>query len=122
MEADKTSYSVLTLEQFTTSLEKRMEEAGAALLAVLTPPGSDGPALGGFYHAEQTAARHKILHDQYADALRRLVSALSATQTGLAMITERYRLAGDASDMRIDDLRKALLPVEEALHGGADRA
>jgi hypothetical protein len=122
METDQTTYSVLTLEGFTTNLDKRLEEAGVALLAILTPPGSDQPALGGFYHADQTAARHKVLHHQYADALRRLVSALTATQTGLTTITERYRSAGDASDVRIDDLRKALLPVEEALRGGADRA
>ncbi|BCB76267.1 hypothetical protein GCM10022251_25290 [Phytohabitans flavus] len=120
MAADETSVSILSLEDFRQRLERRMEEAGAALLAVLTPPGSEPPALGEFHHAKETALRHGTLNDEYADGLRRLVGALSAAQTATAQVVERYRTAGDLANARVAELQAVLRPVEEALNGGQD--
>lgn len=120
MAADETAVSLLSLEEFRQRLERRMEEAGAALLAVLTPPGSDPPALGDFQDAKETAVRHGTLRDEYADGLRRLVSALSAAQVATARIAERYRTASDLAAVRVEELSGVLRPVEEALDGGPD--
>lgn len=112
MALDETRVDFFSLDEFSRQLDRRLDEAQAALTMLTTGTGTDRPALGGFHDAHRTADVHADLRAEYLARLRRLVSALTAAQAGTATIMATYR-AGEVlnhSDTR--DIDQLLGPGE----------
>ncbi len=113
----------LSLDDFGTYLQARLDEAFSARLALTTPPVAAPPPLGGFDDAATTAARLDTLRREYVARLDRLISALDAARTATAVVAQRYRAADALAAADPAAIRAAVLPVRAALDPGtANRA
>lgn len=122
MAAGDIAVDPLTLQDFAQQIQPRLDQATSALLTLLTSPGADQPALGGFYDAQLTEDRHKMLHDEYVQRLQRLIDALNAASTSITKILDRYHTITGLQSARVTDIRAALEPVSEALNGHRNHA
>lgn len=91
MAGDSLFVDPVSLDDFGTYLQARLDEAHAARLAMTTAGSST--ALGGFEDAARTAARLDTLRRGYLERLDRLIGALTAAQAAAATIARRYRAA-----------------------------
>jgi len=108
----------LSLDDFGTYLQARLDEAFSARLALTAPPAADRPALGGFDDATRSATRLDALRQEYVARLDRLISALVAAQTATTMIVQRYRTTDALAAADPAAIHDAMQPVQNVLDAG----
>lgn len=118
MAADDLTIDTLSLDDFRRTLQARLDEAFAALLALAPEQEHHGPALGGFHDAEQTAGRYDRLRQESIARLRRLINAVAAADRGTTDIAERYRTAEALNGAKAHEIADELRRVAEVLDGG----
>jgi hypothetical protein len=116
--ADTLFVDPLSLDDFGTYLQARLDEAFSVRVALTTAPAADRPALGGFDDATRTATRLDALRQEYVARLDRLINALVAAQTATAMISQRYRDADALAAADPAAIHRAMQPIQDALVAG----
>jgi hypothetical protein len=109
----------LSLDDFGTHLQARLDEAQSARLALMTAPAATLPPLGGFDDARATSARLDNLRREYVARLDRLIGALTAAQVATRTIAHQYRTVDELSAADPAKIRDAVEPVRAALGPGA---
>jgi hypothetical protein len=108
----------LSLDDFGTYLQARLDEAFSVRVALTTAPMADQPALGGFEDATRTATRLDALRQEYVARLDRLISALVAAQVAASTIVQRYRDADALTAADPAAIHAAVQPVQDVLEPG----
>jgi hypothetical protein len=114
MADDTTNVDVLSLEDFQRTLAARLSEVESAARK-LAEAGGQTPALGTFSDARACAAFYENLHQQYAQRLDRLKSAIVAAQTATSTIIDNYRRVEDRNHANAIDIAAQLGGVAAAL-------
>lgn len=109
----------LSLHDFGTHLQARLDEAQSARLALMTAPATTLPPLGGFDDAHVTSARLDNLRREYVARLDRLIGALTAAQVAARAIAHEYRTVDELAAADPAKVRAAVEPVQSALGSGA---
>jgi hypothetical protein len=105
----------LSLDDFGTFLQARLDEAHTARRSLMTAPAVSMPPLGGFDDARLTAARLDNLRREYVARLDRLISALTAAQVASRAIAHQYRTVDELAAADPGKIRDAVEPVQAAL-------
>jgi hypothetical protein len=119
--ADSLFVDPLSLDDFGTYLQARLDEAHSARLTLMTVPAATPPPLGGFDDAHVTAARLDTLRREYVARLDRLIGALTAAQVATRTIAHQYRTVDDLAAADPAAIRDAVEPVKDALVPGVAR-
>jgi hypothetical protein len=96
------------LEDFRSNLTLHLQQLAATLSTLVH---SDGPELGGFYHAQETEQQYDSLHGSYLTRVRRLILALAVSDASIGSIVDAYSTRGQdnaaslkvATDLLNDD-------------------
>jgi hypothetical protein len=108
MALDETSVDFAALDEFSRQLDRRLDEAQAALTQLRMGPGTAGPALGAFEDAVQTAERYGLLRDAYVLRLSQLIDTLAAAKARTTTILATYRAVEALNDVGTRDIRGLL--------------
>jgi len=123
MAGDSLFVDPLSLDDFGTYLQVRLDDAVSARQVLTTAPAADPPALGGFDDATRTATRLDALRQEYLARLDRLIGALTAALTATGTVVQRYRTADALAAADPTAIRDVTRPVQDALSAGtADHA
>lgn len=122
---DKTIVEVQSLDDFSRSVDGRLEEARALLRTLTHQLDRTAPALGGMPDADYVRERYLTLYDEHIDRVNRLVRALEAVQGALAVIAGTYttneqRITADAT--RIGELLNGVNGAFNATSGTNGRS
>jgi hypothetical protein len=98
-----TDVSVLSLEDFKSTLQHRLEDVDA-MLRQLDDLGSSGLRLGTFQDATESTSSYEWIHSQYVSRIQRLRDAIVAAQIATTEIIASYRTTearnqADAADI-----------------------
>lgn len=122
MGEQNTTVDVLSLEDFHTTIARRLTEATSLLSTLTTALREARPRLGGFQDATETATRHHDLHAEHVAGVNRLIDAIAAAQTATATILNNYRTTEARNTANATDIANIMRPVGEVLNGGQTHA
>lgn len=117
---ERSTVDVHSLEDFHARLAARLGEAESVLTTLVDRLQGVAPQLGGFYDATGTAQGYLRRCDEQVARARRLVEAVSATQTATATIISNYTTTEERNAANARDIANTMRPVGEALDGGQD--
>ena len=120
MTPQPTRVDLLSLEDFQSSLDRRLDQVDRVLGTLRHDLADRTPALGAFEHARTTAHHYEQLRSRHIDRLVQLRTALTAAQQATAEILHRYRSAEERNAAGVDDIAARLHGVGLAL-GGSSR-
>lgn len=115
---DRSAVDVHSLEDFHATLAARLDEANATLTTLVGKLQGAAPQLGGFSDATGTADGYLGRCDEQVTRARRLVEAVSATQTATGTIIDNYTTTEARNAANARDIANTMRPVGEALDGG----
>jgi hypothetical protein len=98
MALDQTSVDFSALDEFSRQLDRRLDEAQAALTQLRMGTGTARPELGAFVDGVATADRYGALLAGYVQRLSGLIDTLSAAKARTSTILETYRAAEALND------------------------
>jgi hypothetical protein len=101
---NKTNVDVLSLDNFRTTLDARLDEAHSVQTNLTQLVREKPPKLGTLPDAAYVSDRYLTLYEQYHDRVGALIRAIAATRMAITTIIDNYRttearLAADAADI-----------------------
>jgi hypothetical protein len=121
MSDGSTSVSVLSLEDFNRTLQRRLDDADA-LLSKLGELGAHRVPLGTFQDAATSADSYDRKLIRYVDRIQRLRDAIVAAQDATAAIIASYRTTEARNHADASDIARRLGGVTEAIGGAVGGA
>jgi hypothetical protein len=108
MALDETSVDFSALDEFSRQLDRRLDEAQAALTQLRIGPGTARPELGAFADAVNTADNYGVILDGYVQRLSGLIDTLAAAKVRTSTILATYRAVEALNDAGTRDIRGLL--------------
>lgn len=119
MTQQHTRVDLLSLEDFQSTLDRRLSQVDRILETLRHDLAGRKPALGTFEHGRATAHRYEQLRGQHIDRMVQLRTALTAARQATTEILHRYRSAEERNAADVDDIAGRLHGVGLALDGSS---
>ena len=110
---------VLSLEDFRTTLDRRLDEARSVKTCLVEVLRRTQPKLGDLADADHICIRYQTLYDQHLNRVTLLIDALEATRDALSTIISNYQTNEARQTASAVDIANALGSAS-GVHGGGN--
>jgi hypothetical protein len=114
---DSTKVDLLSLQDFSKTLEARLSEVDAMLTKLDADLRGKTPKLGAFLDATDKQSQYADLYDQHVQRIGRLKSAILAAQRATNDILANYQTTEERNHASAADIASKLGGVDTALNG-----